>query len=114
MTLLPAAHRLKILHSLTELFIADGFYHVVQGAHLIALQGKIRTAGGEYNGAGFIIPADLFSDSDAGRLVPEKNIYKYKIKAASLPAAKEVGGGIEDGRLLAGMCVGAIGGYKAG
>ena len=33
---------------------------------------------------------------------------------ASLPAAKEVGGGIEDGRLLAGMCVRTIGGYKAG
>ncbi len=114
MTLLPAGHRHKILHGLTELLIADGLYHVIQGPDLITLQGKIRTAGGEHDGTEIIILTDPFSDSDAGSLIAEKNIYEYKVKAASLPAAKEVGGGIEDGRLLAGMCVRTIGGYKAG
>ena len=114
MALLPAGYRQKILHGLAELVVADRLYHVIQSTDLISLQGKIGAAGSEHDGTGIIIPADPFSDSDTGGLIPEKNIYEYKVKAASLPAAKEVGGGIEDGRLLAGMCVGAIGGYKAG
>lgn len=114
MTLLPAGYRQKILHGLAELIVADRLYHVIQSTDLISLQGKIGAAGGEHDGTGIIIPADPFSDSDTGGLIPEKNIYEYKVKAASLPAAKEVGGGIEDDRLLAGMCVRTIGGYKAG